>query len=109
MLAELELGRLAAGRELAARADPDDPFTDFVPTDVVIRLQPGEMLMVQTLREHQRSAHGVWRQVGINFYRHQGTGPSQDMGTLFATQQAIRICQHRPSVTTPAPASSPTR
>lgn len=82
-------------------SDPDDPFTDWkLPANVVIRFQPGEMLMVQTHyvnTSDQPTEYGA--KVGINFYQHQGTGPTQDMGTLFATQQSIRICQHRPSVT----------
>jgi len=82
-------------------ANPDDPYTDWkLPTDVVIRLQPGEMLMVQTHYVNttdQPSEYGG--KVGINFYRHRGSAPTQELGTLFATQQSIRVCQSRPSVT----------
>lgn len=83
------------------RANPDDPYTDWkLPTDVVIRFTPGEMLMVQTHYVNttdQPTAYGA--NVGINFYRHQGAAPTQDMGTLFATQQSIRVCRSNPSVT----------
>lgn len=79
----------------------DDPYTDWkLPTDVVIRLQPGEMLMVQTHYVNttdQPTEFGA--KVGINFYRHRGTAATMDLGTLFATQQSIRICQSRPNVT----------
>jgi hypothetical protein len=82
-------------------ANPDDPYTDWkLPTDVVIRFQPGELLMVQTHYVNttdQPTLYGA--NVGINFYKHAGTGPTMDMGTLFATQQSIRICRSNPSVT----------
>jgi hypothetical protein len=82
-------------------AAPDDPYTDWkLPTDVVIRLEPGEMLMVQTHYVNstdQPTTYGA--RVGINFYRHHATGPTMDLGTLFATQQSIRVCQSRPNVT----------
>jgi len=82
-------------------ANPEDPYTDWkLPADVVIRLQPGEMLMVQTHYVNttdQPTEYGA--RVGINFYKHRGTAQTMDLGTLFATQQSIRICQSRPNVT----------
>jgi hypothetical protein len=82
-------------------ADPEDPYTDWkLPTDVVIRLQAGEMLMVQTHyvnTSDQPTEYGA--RVGINFYKHRAMAPTMDLGTLFATQQSIRICQSRPNVT----------
>lgn len=82
-------------------ANPDDPYTDWqLPTDVVIRLTPGELLMVQTHYVNsgdQVTTYGA--RVGINFYRHHGAAPTMDLGTLFATQQSIRVCRSRPDVT----------
>ncbi len=82
-------------------ATAGDPYTDWkLPTDVVIRLPPGEMLMVQTHYVNstdQPSKYGG--KVGINFYKHHGSAPTMDLGTLFATQQSIRVCQSRPDVT----------
>jgi len=82
-------------------ANPDDPYTDWkLPTDVVIRFQPGELLMVQTHYVNttdQPTEFGA--RVGINFYKHHASAPTSDLGTLFATQQSIRICQGRPNVT----------
>ena len=82
-------------------ADPTDPYTDWkLPTDVVIRLTVGEMLMVQTHYVNttdQPTTYGA--KVGINFYNHAGTAPTMDLGTLFATQQSIRVCKSRPTPT----------
>ncbi len=77
---------------------PDDPFTDWsLPTDVVIRLTPGELLMVQThyVNTTDQPAE-LGARVGINFYRHRGTAPTMDLGTLFATQQSLRVCRSNP-------------
>jgi len=79
-------------------ANPDDPYTDWkLPTDVVLRFHPGEMLMVQTHYVNttdQPTEYGA--RVGINFYKHHGTAATMDLGTLFATQQSIRVCQSNP-------------
>lgn len=78
----------------------DDPYTDWqLPEDVAIRMTPGEMLMVQTHYVNageQTTPFGG--RVGINFHRYGGDEPVE-MGSLFATQQSIRICESNPKVT----------
>jgi hypothetical protein len=73
------------------------PYTDWqLPTDVAIRFTPGEWLMVQPHYVNgsaQPTQAGA--RVGINFYRSRNPAPTE-MGTLFATQQSIRICRSRP-------------
>jgi hypothetical protein len=80
-------------------SDPDHPLTDWVlPDDVAIRLTPGETLMVQTHyvnSSDQPAEYGA--KVGINFYRR--SAPAMELGTLFATQQNIRICRSSPRPT----------
>jgi hypothetical protein len=74
-----------------------EPVLDWVlPTNVAQRFRPGELLMVQS---HYVNADlqitpngGEFR---INFYKSSEAAP-QEMGTLFATQQSIRICQSAP-------------
>jgi hypothetical protein len=71
-----------------------------LPTDVAIRMFPGEMLMVQTHYVNsgeQPTKYGA--RVGINFYRRQAPEPPIELGSLFATQQNIRICATQPRVT----------
>jgi hypothetical protein len=79
----------------------EDPYTDWrLPEGVGIRLTPGEMLMVQTHYVNtsvQPTPHGS--KVGINFHRFPGSGNPVEMGSLFATQQSIRICRSNPHVT----------
>jgi hypothetical protein len=80
------------------QASITDPRTDWkLPTDVAIRMQPGEMLMLQTHYVNageQVTKYGA--RVGINFYRRQKTEAPIEMGSLFATQQNIRICASQP-------------
>lgn len=82
-------------------SDADDPFTDWtLPENVVFRFTPGQMLMVQTHYVNageQRTTYGG--RVGINFYSHRpaASAPApMEMGSLFATQQNIRICESHP-------------
>jgi len=78
-----------------------DLYTDWtLPDHVAIRLAPGEMLMVQTHyvnTTEQPAEYGG--KVGINFYKHTDPAPPIELGTLFATQQNIRICRSNPQVT----------
>lgn len=74
------------------------PYTDWtLPSPVAIRFTPGELLMIQphyvntTVQPTPLDA-----QVGINFYRTTAPAPVE-LGTLFATQQSIRICQSNPN------------
>lgn len=77
------------------------PFTDWeLPDQVAIRFTPGEMLMIQTHyvnSSDQPAEYGA--RVGINFYSYQDPRPPLEMGTLFATQQNIRICRSTPQPT----------
>jgi hypothetical protein len=71
-----------------------------LPEGVAIKVTPGEPLMVQTHyvnSEDQPTKFGA--RVGINFYQHPGTETPVEMGSLFATQQNIRICRTQPDVT----------
>jgi hypothetical protein len=78
-----------------------EPFTDWqLPEDVAIKLSPGEKLMVQTHYVNSTDQPTVYgARVGINFYREKDTDSPQELGTLFATQQNIRICETTPRVT----------
>lgn len=82
-------------------SDPANPITDWqLPENAAIRLTPGEMLMVQTHyvnSSDQPTKYGA--RVGINMYRYTRPEPPAELGSLFATQQAIRICQTTPRVT----------
>ena len=82
-------------------SDIENPFTNWnLPEGVGIRITPGEMLMIQTHYVNysvQTTPYGG--RVGINFHRFQGSGTPIELGTLFATQQSIRICQSTPNVT----------
>ncbi len=81
------------------QANIDELKTDWkLPTGVAIRFTPGEMLMVQTHyvnSEDQPTKFGA--KVGINFYQRAQTDTPVEMGSLFATQQNIRICQSKPN------------
>jgi hypothetical protein len=83
------------------QAKVDQLKTDWkLPDGVAIRMTPGEMLMVQTHYVNttdQPTKYGA--RVGINFYQRQQTTPPIEMGSLFATQQNIRICASQPNVT----------
>jgi hypothetical protein len=83
------------------KATVDNFETDWkLPENVALRLTPGETLMVQTHYVNstdQPTKYGA--RVGINFYRRQQTEAPVEMGTLFATQQNIRICASQPKPT----------
>jgi hypothetical protein len=80
-------------------SDVEQPIVDWVlPAGVAQRFRPGEMIMVQThyvnadLQVTPNSG-----EVRINFYKSAVENPAE-LGTLFATQQSIRICRSRPEV-----------
>jgi hypothetical protein len=79
---------------------PTDRYTDWqMPAHVALRFTPGEMLMIQS--HYVNSAlqpAPVGGKVGINMYRTSDPAP-QEVGTLFATQQNIRICESAPNPT----------
>lgn len=74
-----------------------DPIVDWnLPADVATRLVPGEKLMLQI--HYVNATDQVTPFVGrggINFYR-SVDGDTQELGTLFATQQSIRVCRSNP-------------
>ena len=76
------------------------PYTDWqLPDDVAIRFSPGEMLMVQPHYVNSSlQPTPIDAEVGINFYRSSNAEPIE-LGTLFATQQSIRICESDPPPT----------
>jgi hypothetical protein len=78
----------------------EGPYTDWhLPEHVAIRFSPGEMLMIQPHYVNgSAQATPSDARVGINFYRATEPEP-MELGTLFATQQSIRICQSQPSPT----------
>lgn len=75
----------------------DQPIIDWnLPPDVAMRLSPGEMLMLQIhyVNASEQITPFVGRG-GVNFYRSLD-GDTQELGTLFATQQSIRVCRSNP-------------
>ncbi|HEY0254357.1 MAG TPA: hypothetical protein VGC41_22675, partial [Kofleriaceae bacterium] len=77
-----------------------NPYFEWkLPTNVAILLQPGEMLMVQSHYVNstdQATPYGA--RVGINFLKDVVDPSPTELGTLFATQQHIRICKSNPDV-----------
>jgi hypothetical protein len=72
-----------------------------LPDGVASRFSPGEMLMIQTHYVNtsvQPTPTGKGA-VGINFYTTPPGNGLMEMGTLFATQQSIRICSSNPTPT----------
>jgi hypothetical protein len=82
-------------------SNPSDPYTDWVlPDGVAHRVAPGELLMLQTHYVNATTQKTpATARVGVNFYNFKGTGTPMELGTLFATQQSIRVCQSNPTPT----------
>ncbi|HEY0194423.1 MAG TPA: hypothetical protein VGC42_25095 [Kofleriaceae bacterium] len=82
-------------------AEIDELETDWkLPEGVAIKMTPGEMLMVQTHyvnSTEQPTLYGA--RVGINFYQRTDPSTPTEMGSLFATQQNIRVCASQPNPT----------
>jgi hypothetical protein len=76
----------------------DNPYTDWqLPDNVASRFTPGETLMLQIHYVNASTQVTPFAgKVGVNFYRSSDTNP-QELGTLFATQQSIRVCQSDPT------------
>ena len=93
-----ELGRLAARRELAAvGAREAGRSTGSCPQGVAARFHPGEMLMLQIHYVNATDQVTPWvGRGGINFYRSKDSD-TIELGTLFATQQNIRVCESNPT------------
>lgn len=84
------------------QATATNPYYDWqLPQDVAQKFTPGEMLMVQSHYVNDTDQPTpVGAKVGINFYRDTTDPSPMELGTLFGTQQNIRICQHSPVPTT---------
>lgn len=80
-------------------SNPTNPYTDWkLPEGVAHRFSPGEKLMVQVHYVNAATQETPYRgRVGINFHRSSVAAPTE-LGTLFATQQSIRICRSNPEV-----------
>ncbi|MBI2375480.1 MAG: hypothetical protein HYV07_15905 [Deltaproteobacteria bacterium] len=82
-------------------SNPNDPYTDWtLPAEVALRMAPGEWLMVQIHYVNTTSQPTPYGgRVGINFHRFSGSATPTELGTLFATQQSIRVCRSNPTAT----------
>lgn len=82
------------------KAEINEPITDWqLPETAALRFAPGELLMVQTHYVNSTDQPTLFgARVGINFHRYQREEPPAELGTLFATQQNIRVCRSRPEV-----------
>jgi hypothetical protein len=70
------------------------------PDGVVNKLQPDEWIMLQSHfvnASSQKSPEGA--EVAVNFHTLKPADAKQEMGTLFATKQSIRVCRSNPSPT----------
>jgi hypothetical protein len=75
-----------------------DPYTDWtLPTDVAHKFMPGEKLMIQVHYVNATDQPTPFQaRAGIAFFKSPSANP-QELGTLFATQQSIRVCQSNPN------------
>lgn len=78
-------------------SNAEDPYTDWVlPANVAHRFTPGEKLMVQVHFVNASSQETPFKaRAGMNLYEADDVAPVE-LGTLFATQQSIRICRSAP-------------
>jgi hypothetical protein len=76
-----------------------NPYTDWkLPDGVASRVSPGEMLMLQTHYVNATTQKTPTKgRVGVNLYTFAGTGAPMELGSLFSTQQSIRVCQSNPT------------
>lgn len=79
------------------QSSPDEPvYTWQLPDDVAARFAPGERLMLQVHYVNATTQETPFRgKAGVNLTR--STGDAVELGTLFATQQSIRICRSSPA------------
>jgi hypothetical protein len=77
----------------------DNPYTDWqLPQNVAAKFEPGEKLMVQVHYVNASSQDTPFQaRAGLNFYPSTDAAP-MELGTMFATQQSIRVCQSKPTV-----------
>lgn len=78
-----------------------------LPANVATHLAPGEKLMLQVhyVNASEQVTPFTGR-AGVNFYR-STDGDTQELGTLFATQQSIRVCRSNPKPTYKGTCSMP--
>jgi hypothetical protein len=78
----------------------NDPITRWkLPANVAHRFRPGEKLMLQIHYVNATTQTTPFQgKVGVNFVRSTDAAPVE-LGTLFATQQSIRVCQSNPRPT----------
>lgn len=74
------------------------PIVDWqLPDNVATRLSPGEVLMLQVHYVNLGDQETPWRgRAGVNLLRSRD-GDAVELGTLFATQQSIRVCRSVPT------------
>ena len=86
----------------------DEPVVDWsLPDGVAQRFVPGERLMLQIHYVNATTQTTPFRgRGGVNFHRSSG-GDSIELGTMFATQQSIRICRSSPEVSFTSGCSMP--
>lgn len=82
------------------RSDPDHPIYDWtLPGGVAHKFVPGEKLLLQVHYVNATTQETPWQgKAAVNFYRTAAASPVE-LGTFFATQQSIRICQSNPNPT----------
>lgn len=82
------------------RSDESNPvYTWQLPDGVAHRFTPGEKLMLQVHYVNASTQETPYLgKAAINFHRTTNPAPIE-MGTLFATQQSIRVCQSNPNPT----------
>lgn len=74
-------------------------YTWELPSGVAHRFTPGEKLMLQVHYVNASTQETPYLgKAQINFHRTSAASP-QELGTLFATQQSIRVCQSNPNPT----------
>jgi hypothetical protein len=80
--------------------DRDSGYFDWtLPAGVAYRFRPGERIMVQTHYVNASTQVTPFKgKVVLDLYRSSMTDPVE-MGTLFATQQSIRVCRSNPTPT----------
>jgi hypothetical protein len=79
--------------------DGNNYFDWTLPDGVAEYFQPGERLMLQTHYVNATTQVTPFQgKVAINFYRSTTADPIE-LGTLFATQQSIRVCESNPNPT----------
>ncbi len=91
------------------KAQVDDPILDWaLPAGVATRFAPGETLMLQVHYVNAATQETPFRgRAGANLWR-STDGDTMEMGTLFATQQNIRICRSNPRPTYKGSCAMPT-